>query len=164
MSPSAAALSHFPGSFVPLPDPGVWSPRGRERKRGAVHPNEALIREGYDAFVAGNIERVAELLHPDIVWHVGGTSPLSGDYKGHGELMALFARLSEFTDGSISISARDILTSDDHVIALTTMRGKRGDRVLEDDGVAVFKVADAKAVEVWVFAENQGAIDSFFSG
>ena len=127
-----------------------------------MHPNEALIREGYDAFVAGDIERVASLLHPDIVWHVGGSSPLSGDYKGHGELMALFARLAEFTGGSISISARDILTSEDHVIVLTTMTGRRGDRLLEDDGVAVFKVANGQAVEVWVFAENQGAIDSFF--
>jgi ketosteroid isomerase-like protein len=129
-----------------------------------VHPNEALIREGYDAFVAGDIERVAGLLDPDIGWHVGGSSPLSGDYKGHAELMGLFARLAEYTDGSISIIARDILTSEDHVIVLTTMTGKRGDRRLEDDGVAVFKVVDGKAVEVWVFAENQGAIDSFFAG
>jgi uncharacterized protein len=129
-----------------------------------VHPNEALIRDGYDAFVAGDIERVAGLLDPDIVWHVGGTSPLSGDYKGHGELMGLFARLAEYTDGSISIIARDILTSEDHVIVLTTMTGTRGDRRLEDDGVAVFKVVGGKAVEVWVFAENQGAIDSFFAG
>jgi len=128
-----------------------------------VHPNEALIREGYDAFVAGDIERVAGLLDPDIGWHVGGSSPLSGDYKGHAELMGLFARLAEYTDGSISIIARDILTSEDHVIVLTTLKAERDGRVLEDDGVAVFKIFEGTATEVWVFAENQGAIDSFFA-
>ncbi|MGH2785334.1 MAG: nuclear transport factor 2 family protein [Actinomycetota bacterium] len=129
-----------------------------------MHPNEEIVRKGYDAFVRGDIEGVAGFLHPDVIWHVGGTSPLSGVYKGHGELIALFGRLAEYTDGSISISARDILTSDDHVIVLTRLTGKRGDRMLEDDGVAVFKVADGKATEVWVFAENQGAIDAFFVG
>ncbi|MGH2793058.1 MAG: nuclear transport factor 2 family protein [Actinomycetota bacterium] len=129
-----------------------------------MHPNEELIRKGYDAFVRGDIEGVAGFLHPDVVWHVGGTSPLSGVYKGHGELMELFGRLAEFTGGSIAVSARDILASEDHVIVLTRITGKRGDRILEDDGVAVFKVADGKATEVWVFAENQGAIDSFFAG
>lgn len=128
-----------------------------------MHPNEALIRAGYDAFVAGDLAGVAAFLHEDVVWHVGGTSPLSGEYKGHGELMALFGRLAAYTDGSISIVARDILTSDDHVIVLTRMTGRRGDRKLEDDGVAVFRIAGGKAAEVWVFAENQGAMDSFFS-
>ena len=128
-----------------------------------MHPNEEIIRAGYDAFVAGDLESVAAFLHPDVVWHVGGSSPLSGTYKGHGELLDLFARLAAFTDGSISISARDILASEDHVIVLTRMTGRREGRILEDDGVAVFKIADGKATEVWVFAENQGELDSFFS-
>jgi hypothetical protein len=128
-----------------------------------MHPNEALIRAGYDAFLNGDLAGVAGFLHEDVVWHVGGTSPLAGEYKGHGELMALFGRLAEYTDGSISIAARDILTSEDHVIVLTRMTGRRSGRMLEDDGVAVFRVVDGKAAEVWVFAENQGAMDSFFS-
>ena len=127
-----------------------------------MHPNEALIRTGYDAFVRGDLGGVAELLDPDVVWHVGGSSPLSGIYKGHGELFALLARLTEITESSISISARDILASDDHVIVLTTMKARRGDRVLEEEGVAVFKIAGEKAIEVWVFAEDQGALDEFF--
>ncbi|MGH2727680.1 MAG: nuclear transport factor 2 family protein [Actinomycetota bacterium] len=128
-----------------------------------MHPNEAIIREGYDAFVRGDIERVAQLIHPDVLWHVGGSSALAGIYKGHDELFALLGRLGEVTGGSISISARDILTSEDHVIVLTTLKAEREGRTIEDDGVAVFKVVDGRATEVWVFAENQGAMDAFFS-
>ncbi len=128
-----------------------------------MHQNEALVRAGYDAFVAGDLETVAGLIDPDVLWHVGGSSPLAGVYTGHQELFALLARLGQSTGGTISISARDILTSEDHVIVLTTLKAERDGRVLEDDGVAVFKIFEGKAAEVWVFAENQGAIDAFFA-
>ena len=128
-----------------------------------MHPNEALIRDGYDAFVRGDLDTVATFLAPDASWHVAGASPLAGVYSGHEELLRLFARLNEMTAGTIAISARDILASEDHAIVLTTMKARRGDRVLEDDGVAVFKIADGKAIEVWTFAEDQGLMDAFFS-
>jgi uncharacterized protein len=128
-----------------------------------MHENEILIREGYDAFVRGDLEGVRGFLDPDVLWHVGGSSPLAGVYKGHDELLALFGRIFEMTAGTIAISARDILANDDHVIVLTTMKAQRDDRILDDDGVAIFKVRDGKAVEVWNFAENQGAMDEFFA-
>jgi len=128
-----------------------------------MHPNETLIREGYDAFVQGDLDAVAKFLHPEARWHVAGSSPLAGVYSGHQELFALFARIFEITDGTISISARDVLVSEDHVIVLTTMKARRGERVLDDEGVAVFKISDGLATEVWNFAENQAEMDSFFS-
>ena len=128
-----------------------------------MHPNETLIREGYDAFVRGDLEAVAKFLHPDARWHVAGRSPLAGVYSGHEELFALFARIFEITEGTIALSARDVLVSEDHVIVLTTMKARRGERVLDDDGVAVFKIHDGLATEVWNFAENQDEMDSFFS-
>ena len=33
------------------------------------HPNEDLIRRGYDAFSSGDMDTLRELFHPDIVWH-----------------------------------------------------------------------------------------------
>jgi uncharacterized protein len=128
-----------------------------------MHPNEQLIRDGYDAFVRGDLGAVAKFLAPDARWHVAGDSPLAGVYSGHEELFALFARLYEMTAGTIAISARDILASEDHAIVLTTMKAHRGARELDDDGVAVFKIRDGVATEVWAFAEDQSAMDAFFS-
>jgi ketosteroid isomerase-like protein len=128
-----------------------------------MHPNESLVREGYDAFLRGDLSAVAGFLAPDAAWHVAGTSPLAGVYKGHEELFAFFGRLYEMTGGTVAIHARDILASDDHAIVLTTLTASRGDRHLEDDGVAVFKIADGKAYEIWVFAEDQARMDEFFS-
>ena len=128
-----------------------------------MHPNEALIRAGYDAFIKGDLEGVASFLDPDVMWHVSGTGPLAGVYTGHAELLAFFARINEMTHGSISIEANDILVSEEHVIVLTRLRASRGDRTLDDRGVAVFKVVDGKAKDVHMFAENQSALDGFFS-
>ena len=44
------------------------------------HPNEDLIRQGYDAFSSGDMDTLRELFHPDIVWHASGRSQLAGDH------------------------------------------------------------------------------------
>ena len=127
-----------------------------------MHPNETLVRTGYDAFVRGDIDAVRRFLHPDVIWHVAGTGPLAGVYKGHGELLEFLARVARLTEGTITIEAGDILASDDQVVVLTHLRARRGEQVLDDRGVAVFKISDGVATEVHMFAEDQMALDAFF--
>jgi ketosteroid isomerase-like protein len=38
------------------------------------HPNEDLVRRGYDAFGSGDMQTLRELFHPDIVWHAPATT------------------------------------------------------------------------------------------
>jgi ketosteroid isomerase-like protein len=127
-----------------------------------MHPNEELVRAGYESFVTGDMTAVANLLDPDVVWHVAGASPLAGDYKGHEGVFGFFTKVVEMTQGTIRIGAREILASEDHAVVLTTTTATRGDRVLDDHGVAVFRIVDGKAVEVWAFADDQERMDSFF--
>jgi uncharacterized protein len=128
-----------------------------------VHPNEAIVRAGYDAFVRGDLEAVRSFLHPDVIWHVAGSGPLAGVYKGHGELLEFFGRIAALTEGTITIEAGDILAGDEQVVVLTNLRARRGDRILDDRGVAVFRISDGVAVEVHMFAEDQRALDAFFA-
>jgi hypothetical protein len=128
-----------------------------------MHPNEALIRKGYAAFVNRDIESLREFLHPDVIWHVAGSSPLAGIYKGHDELLPIFGLIDKMTDATFNVSAREMLPSDDHVVVLTRITAKRDDHVLDLDGVAVFKIVDGRAAEVWNFAEQQGDVDEFFA-
>jgi ketosteroid isomerase-like protein len=55
------------------------------------HPNEDLVRRGYDAFSRGEMDTFRELLHPDIVWHAPGRSRLAGDHKGVDAVIGYFA-------------------------------------------------------------------------
>src|SRR5215207_5655112 len=47
-----------------------------------AHPNEHLVREGYQAFIKADMQKVSGFFADDIVWHVGGRGPLAGDYRG----------------------------------------------------------------------------------
>ena len=42
---------------------------GQTRRKSMAHPNEDLLRRGYDAFGTGDMETLAALLADDIVWH-----------------------------------------------------------------------------------------------
>ena len=60
-----------------------------------AHPNEDLVRRGYAAFSTGDIATLTELFADDLVWHVGGRSPITGDYKGKEAVLGFFAQLAE---------------------------------------------------------------------
>ena len=54
--------------------------------------NATIIRKAYDDFAKGDIPAVLETFDPAITWQVPGHGPLSGDYKGHEEVVGFFQR------------------------------------------------------------------------
>jgi len=77
-----------------------------------ANANEDLIRSGYEAFGAGDFNAVLALLAGDITWHAGGSNQLAGDYHGPQEVMGLFGRLLELTDGTFRLDVHDVLAND----------------------------------------------------
>ena len=55
-----------------------------------IPANATIIRKAYDDFGNGNVPAVLEAFDASITWHVPGHSPLSGDYKGHDEVVGFF--------------------------------------------------------------------------
>ena len=49
--------------------------------------NAALVKSAYDAFAHGDIQGPLAVLAEDILWHIPGRGPLSGDYRGHAEVL-----------------------------------------------------------------------------
>ena len=72
--------------------------------------NFDLVLQGYDAFSRG-IPTVLGILDRKIQWHVPGRSPLSGDYKGHDEVIAFFSKTRELSAGTFSIKINDALAN-----------------------------------------------------
>ncbi|MDH3189445.1 MAG: nuclear transport factor 2 family protein [Acidimicrobiia bacterium] len=54
------------------------------------HPNLEAARAGYEAFAGGDLAAVSELMADDVVWHVGGSNMVSGDYQGKEAVLGLF--------------------------------------------------------------------------
>lgn len=127
-----------------------------------AHPNEDLIRRGYAAFGTGDITTLGELFADDIVWHVGGRSPITGDYKGKVEVFGFFAQLAAQTGGTFRLDIHDVLANDEHVVALVKLTGEREGKALADNGAQVFHVVGSKVTETWFHPADQYAGDEFW--
>lgn len=56
--------------------------------------NTDLVLRMYDYFGKGQMDKIkSDVFHPDIVWHMPGHHPLSGDMGGVDEVIAFFSDL-----------------------------------------------------------------------
>ena len=127
-----------------------------------AHPNADLVREGFEAFAAGDVATLDRLIADDATWHSSGRNPLAGDFVGKAAILESFARVRTQTD-SFKQDIHAIVADDDHVVALVNATTTRGGKTLEQQQALVFHVADGKATEVWVFPADQYAVDEFWA-
>src|ERR1700737_4508865 len=98
--------------------------------------NVEVIKKGYDAFAAGDIEKVMSLFDDNIEWVQPGESAISGTYHGKGELGQFLARLAE---KSPTVKLNRLIADGDTVVALTDVavgeeRGQDADVFTIRDG------------------------------
>lgn len=134
------------------------------REYPVAHPHEDLTREAFAAFGRGDLEALRrEYLAEDIRWHYPGRSPLAGDYEGIDQVLGLFGRTFELSNGTFRIELHDVVANDEHTVALFTVRAERAGRRLEDHVAEVLHVHDGKATEVWLHPADPYAGDEFWS-
>jgi uncharacterized protein len=128
-----------------------------------AHPNEEIVRSGFDAFAKGDVDTLRQLFDQDAVWHVPGRSPLSGDHRGMDAILGFLARTMELTGGTFRAEVHDVVANDEHAVALYVTRGEREGRTLESRDVLVSHVRNGKLAEAWLLSANLYAVDEFFS-
>jgi ketosteroid isomerase-like protein len=128
-----------------------------------THPNAELLRRGYDAFAKGDIETVRGLFADDITWHIPGHNPLSGDYRGHEQVLAFFSKSMELSQGTFTLEINDVLADGDRVAVLCTAAAERNGQSWSSPEVHVWRIADGKAVEFREFQGDQLTEDEFWS-
>jgi uncharacterized protein len=127
------------------------------------HPNVEVARRGYDAFAKGDLATLSELLADDVVWHVQGAGPLTGDYRGRDQVFGFFGRLVEETGGTFRLDVHDILANDEHTAVLATLSASRGGRSLAVPVVNVSHNRDGKITEFWASTTDPQATLDFWS-
>ncbi|MEV5379322.1 MULTISPECIES: nuclear transport factor 2 family protein [Streptomyces] len=126
--------------------------------------NRKLIEGAYRAFAIGDIPAVLQAFAEEITWHVPGRSPLSGDYRGHREIVEFFGRVMELSEGSFRIRVDDVLTDTSRVVVLCTVSAERSGRApWSSPEVHVWDIAAGKAVAFREFQGDQQAEDAFWS-
>ncbi len=127
-----------------------------------AHPNEELLRTGYAAFAAGDLETVQALFSSEISWHNSGANALSGSYRGHEQVMTMFGRIMEVTGGTFRLDIHDILANDTHGVVLVTAHATRDGQEVSVREANVWHLADGQATEFWDFAEDTAGLDRLF--
>src|SRR5437879_12848029 len=102
-----------------------WSAPCSEGGVMSAQDDAELVRRGYEAFIAGDMEWLNEHLHENVVWHVPGQNVTSGDYRGREDVLGYFAKAVQLA--LPEFEAHDIVASDAHVIALAPIRRRRMD-------------------------------------
>ncbi len=120
--------------------------------------NIAVVRKMYSG---DESERAA--IAKDIVWHVPGHNPVSGDYIGYEEYTRLMpSRMAPLTRWDFSVE--DVMVNGDYVVATFRVMGERRGNVINLRGAHLMRVDDAgKIAEGWGFTSDQDALDVFFS-
>jgi ketosteroid isomerase-like protein len=109
--------------------------------------NIELVKKGYEAFSAGDVDTVMSLFDDNIEWVQPGDSAISGTYHGKAELGEYLSRLAE---KSVTVKLNRLIADGDTVVALTEVavgneRGQDAD---------VFTLRDGKTVQVQVHTDT----------
>jgi ketosteroid isomerase-like protein len=120
----------------------------------------ALVRRGYDAFIAGDMEWLNDHMHENVVWHATGNGPLSGDHHGREEVLAVLAKAVELAVPEFDI--HDVAAGDDHVVSVLNVTWRRpAGQTFSSRAVQVFHISDERVLESWFLAEDQAGLDAF---
>jgi ketosteroid isomerase-like protein len=87
--------------------------------------NKRLIEDAYAAFARGDIPAVFGAFDEKILWHIPGRGPISGDYRGHEEVLGFFERFMGLSGGTFWIRIDEMLASDHRVLVLVTESAER---------------------------------------
>jgi ketosteroid isomerase-like protein len=122
-----------------------------------------LVRKGYDAFVAGDMEWLNEHLQENVVWHAAGRSSLAGEYRGPEEVLATFAKSVQIATPAFEV--HDVAAGDDHVVTVLDVTWRRTDGgTFEGRAVQVFHLGGGKVLDSWFIPEDQAGLDAFLEG
>lgn len=100
---------------------------------------------------------------PDIVWHVPGHNPVSGDYHGIKEYTELMvSRMAPLTSWSFDV--HDLMVNGNYIVATIHLQGERKGKTVDLRGAHIMRINDqGQVAEGWGFTSNQDQLDEFFS-
>lgn len=127
------------------------------RKAEAV-VEEFLARQR-EMYAGGDVAPVEELLAEDVVWHVPGSSPIAGDYRGRAAVTAYFRRRRELAGGALRITKLAEGHHEEALVQLADGRAALGGAEVLWRTAGVYRVADGRIAEAWLVPLDQVQFD-----
>jgi ketosteroid isomerase-like protein len=123
------------------------------------HPNATAYRQAAAAFRVGDLAAIETLVDANVVWHVPGDHPLSGDLRGRDALINFLTRVAGL---GFWLREHDVFGNDAHVCALSEMGAIRPGVSVMTRVVSIFHFLDGRQVERWIYPEDMSTWNSIF--
>jgi len=109
--------------------------------------NKELVKKGYDAFAAGDVQAVMDLFDDDVEWVQPGESAISGTFHGKTEVMEFLGRLAE---KGPTVTVKRLIAEGDTVVAVTevSVDGQSG------EDADIMTIRDGKTVRMEVHGDT----------
>lgn len=124
--------------------------------------NEQLVRDGYDAFSSGDMEKLGALFAADAVHSIPGNNQLTGDYKGVDEILGFYGKLFEITGGNMAVELKSVKVDGDRVASVHRATAAIADRKLDGETTLEFTISDGKIARIDEKPHDQAAEDAFW--
>jgi ketosteroid isomerase-like protein len=89
-----------------------------ERSADMKNNQAGVATQFFDALAADDIERLIQVMHPEIVWEVPGSSPVAGRFVGLEAVGAMMLGISEMAGGKVQVQMRELFVNESGVVAL----------------------------------------------
>jgi ketosteroid isomerase-like protein len=123
-----------------------------------------LVRRGYEAFNAGDMATLREIMSHDVVHHVPGHSQLAGAYKGIDAVLGYYGKLAELTDGNFRADLINVFgDGQGHVTAVHQTTATRNGETRISRGAILFTFLGDRATDLAEMHEDLAADDAFFA-
>ena len=123
-------------------------------------PDPQVARDFYAAMENRSVDAVAELIDPDVIWHVPGRHSRAGTYIGRDQVMSLldgFARASQRKS-----EVEDVLCGEHLVMVLVRFTMRNG-KPFDGRFVHVIRTSLGRIAESWHFDEDQSRLDALLT-
>ena len=117
--------------------------------------------ELYGAVLAGDVDRVRELVSPDVTLEVPGTHPLAGRHRGVEGILTFMAGSRAATDDGEHL---DVLDGSEHAAIYLHVTATRGQRPpLDNHTVHLVHVAGGVVDAIWIHNRADAPVNDFWS-
>jgi hypothetical protein len=126
--------------------------------------NAAIVRRGYEAFNAGDMDTLTEIFDESASWHTPGRSPIAGDHQGRDAAFAQFGRYGGETGGTFKATLQHLFESEDgRVVGVHHNTAERNGKRLDVGCALVFELKDGRVTDGREHFFDLYAWDEFWS-
>jgi ketosteroid isomerase-like protein len=123
-----------------------------------------VVRRGYAAFNAADINALNEIFHDNSSWHTPGKTSIGGYRKGKESVFTQFGRYGGETNGTFKATLKTVAVCDDgRIVGIHNNSGERNGKKLDVDCCIVFEVKDGQIISGKEYFFDLNAWDDFWS-